>query len=178
MIIQGFGNVGSNAARLMHEAGYKIIGIAEYDGGLYNHNGIDIDALWEHAIATARIHGFKGAEAYDSARTDRSPIATSSFPRPPKTSSPRKNADQDQSPDHRRRRQRPTTAVADEILADKQIFVVPDILANAGGVTASYFEWVQDRQGYFWKEVRRQRAARAHPARSFEDVVRTQRRTT
>ena len=56
----------------------------------------------------------------------------------------------------------PTTAVADEILADKKVFVIPDILANAGGVTASYFEWVQDRQGYFWKEVGGQRATGEH----------------
>src|SRR3954462_2202807 len=66
VIIQGFGNVGSNAARLMFEAGYKIIGIAEWDGGLYNKNGIDIEALWEHPYRNGSIHGFKGAEAYDS----------------------------------------------------------------------------------------------------------------
>jgi glutamate dehydrogenase (NAD(P)+) len=66
----------------------------------------------------------------------------------------------------------PTTAVADEILADKRVFVVPDILANAGGVTASYFEWVQDRQGYFWKEaiVNEQLEQILHD--SFDDVVR------
>src|SRR5690349_7376129 len=65
VIVQGFGNVGSNAAHLMHEAGYKIIGIAEYDGGLYNKNGIIIDELWEYRYRNGSIHGFKGAEAYD-----------------------------------------------------------------------------------------------------------------
>src|SRR3954468_438168 len=67
VIIQGFGNVGSNAARLMHEAGYKVIGIAEWDGGLYNKNGIDIEELWEYRYRNGTIHGFKGAEAYDPA---------------------------------------------------------------------------------------------------------------
>jgi len=63
VIVQGFGNVGSNAARLMYEAGYKVIGIVEYDGGLYNPNGIDVDALWEHRYRDGSIHGFSGAEA-------------------------------------------------------------------------------------------------------------------
>jgi glutamate dehydrogenase (NAD(P)+) len=66
----------------------------------------------------------------------------------------------------------PTTAVADEILADKKVFVVPDILANAGGVTASYFEWVQDRQGYFWKEAIVNEQLETILRDSFEDVVR------
>ena len=66
----------------------------------------------------------------------------------------------------------PTTAVADEILADKKIFVIPDILANAGGVTASYFEWVQDRQGYFWKEAVVNEQLESILAESFDDVVR------
>jgi glutamate dehydrogenase (NAD(P)+) len=66
----------------------------------------------------------------------------------------------------------PTTAVADEILAEKRIFVMPDILANAGGVTASYFEWVQDRQGYFWKEAAVNEQMEAILRESFDDVVR------
>src|SRR3954467_13649253 len=65
VVVQGFGNVGSHAARLMHEQGYKIIGIAEWDGGLYNKNGIDIDELWEYRYRNGTIHGFKGAEVYD-----------------------------------------------------------------------------------------------------------------
>ena len=151
VIVQGFGNVGSNAAQLMHDAGYKVIGIAEYDGGLYNKNGIDINALVEHRQRSGSITGFKGADAHDSkdlltTECDvLAPCATENVI----TS---KNAAAIKAKIIVEGANGPTTSVADEILADKKVFVVPDILANAGGVTASYFEWVQDRQGYFWKE--------------------------
>jgi glutamate dehydrogenase (NAD(P)+) len=171
VIIQGFGNVGSNAARLMHESGYKIIGIAEWDGGLYNPKGIDIDALWEYRYRNGSIHGFPGAEPYDSAElmvTDCEiliPAATENVI----TS---KNAAQVKAKIIAEGANGPTTAHADEILADKKIFVIPDILANAGGVTTSYFEWVQDRQGYFWKESVVNEQLDHIMRSSFDDVVR------
>jgi len=171
VIIQGFGNVGSNAAKLMHEAGYKIIGIGEWDGGLYNKNGIDIESLWEHRYRNGSIHGFKGAEAYDTSElllTDCDiliPAATENVV----TS---KNADRIKAKILAEGANGPTTAAADEILADKKVFVIPDILANAGGVTTSYFEWVQDRQGYFWKESVVNEQLDHIMRSSFEDVVR------
>jgi glutamate dehydrogenase (NAD(P)+) len=152
VIVQGFGNVGSNTARLMHQAGYKIIGIAEYDGGIYNRKGIDIDALLEYRQQQKSIHGFPGAERADSSEllvTDCEllvPAATENVI----TS---KNAGAIKARIIAEGANGPTTAAADEILMEKRIFVIPDILANAGGVTTSYFEWVQDRQGYFWKEA-------------------------
>ena len=151
VIVQGFGNVGSNAARLMHNAGYKIIGLAEYDGGLYNKNGIDINALVEHRAKAGTINGFKGAEPADPHELLVSdcdvlvPAATENV-------ITTRNADKIKARILVEGANGPTTAAADEILADKKIFVIPDILANAGGVTTSYFEWVQDRQGYFWQE--------------------------
>jgi len=171
VIIQGFGNVGSNAAKLMHDAGYKIVGIAEWDGGLYNKNGIDIDALWEHRYRNGSIHGFKGAEAAESSElliTDCDiliPAATENVI----TS---KNAAKVKAKILAEGANGPTTAAADEILADKGVFVIPDILANAGGVTTSYFEWVQDRQGYFWKEADVNAQLDHIMKTSFEDVVR------
>ncbi len=171
VIIQGFGNVGSNAARLMHEAGYKIVGIAEWDGGLYNRNGIDIEALWEHRYRNGSIHGFKGAERADSAElfiTDCDiliPAATENVV----TS---KNAGKIKAKILAEGANGPTTAAADEILADNGVFVIPDILANAGGVTTSYFEWVQDRQGYFWKESVVNEQLDHIMRSSFDDVVR------
>lgn len=151
VIVQGFGNVGSNAARLMHNAGYKIIGIAEYDGGLYNKNGIDINALVEHQAKAGTINGFKGAEPADPHQLL---IADCDVLVPAATENviTTRNADKIKARILVEGANGPTTAAADEILADKHIFVVPDILANAGGVTTSYFEWVQDRQGYFWQE--------------------------
>jgi glutamate dehydrogenase (NAD(P)+) len=171
VIVQGFGNVGSNAARLMYESGYKIIGIAEWDGGLYNPHGIDIDALVEYKEKNGTIHGFLGAEKADSAELIVSdcdvlvPAATENVI----TS---RNAADIKAKVIVEGANGPTTAAADEILAEKKIFVIPDILANAGGVTTSYFEWVQDRQGYFWKEsVVNERLD--HIMRSaFEDVTR------
>jgi glutamate dehydrogenase (NAD(P)+) len=171
VIIQGFGNVGSNAALLMHNAGYKVIGIGEWDGGLYNAKGIDIHALWEHRQKEGTIHGFKEAEKAttpDLLITDCEiliPAATESVI----TSA---NASKVKAKILVEGANGPTTAAADDILADKGVFVMPDILANAGGVTASYFEWVQDRQGYFWKESVVNEQLEHIMVSSFEDVVR------
>ncbi|MGB8889056.1 MAG: Glu/Leu/Phe/Val dehydrogenase [Candidatus Korobacteraceae bacterium] len=171
VIIQGFGNVGSNAALLMHQAGYKVVGIGEWDGGLYNSKGIDIAALWEYRQKEGSIHGFKGAEraaTEDLLVTDCEiliPAATESVI----TSA---NADDVKAKILVEGANGPTTAAADDILADKHVFVMPDILANAGGVTASYFEWVQDRQGYFWKESVVNEQLEHIMVSSFEDVVR------
>ena len=151
VIIQGFGNVGSNAARLMHERGYKIIGIVEVGGGLYNREGIDIEALWDYRQHNGVIHGFPGAEKYDPAELMLADCDVL-IPAATENQITSRNADQIKARVLIEGANGPTTAAADDILSDKRVFIVPDILANAGGVTASYFEWVQDRQGYFWKE--------------------------
>ena len=171
VIVQGFGNVGSNAARLMHEAGYKVIGIVEFDGGLHNANGLDIDALWEFRYRNGTIHGFPGGEAMDKDELFHTeceiliPAAT-------------ENVITSQNVERLKCKilcegaNGPTTAVADDVLQAKGVFVIPDILANAGGVTTSYFEWVQDRQGYFWKEAVVNEQLQSIMEASFEDVVR------
>jgi glutamate dehydrogenase (NAD(P)+) len=171
VIIQGFGNVGSNAANLMRERGYKIIGIAEYDGGLFNPHGIDICSLLEHRQRNGTVLGFKGAEPADShdLLTTECEILIPAATENVITS---RNADRIKAKIICEGANGPTTAVADEILADKRVFVIPDILANSGGVTASYFEWVQDRQGYFWKESVVNEQLESILAESFDDVVR------
>jgi glutamate dehydrogenase (NAD(P)+) len=171
VIIQGFGNVGSNAALLMHNAGYKVIGIGEWDGGLYNANGIDIHALWEFRQKEGTIHGFKEAEKAATADllTTECEILVPAATENVITSV---NADKVKAKILVEGANGPTTAAADDILADKGVFVMPDILANAGGVTASYFEWVQDRQGYFWKESVVNEQLEHIMVSSFEDVVR------
>ncbi|HEX3987468.1 MAG TPA: Glu/Leu/Phe/Val dehydrogenase [Acidobacteriaceae bacterium] len=171
VVIQGFGNVGSNAARLMQERGYKVIGIGEWDGGLYNPNGIDICSLEEHKLRQGTVLGFRGAEPMPTAdllTTDCEiliPAATENVI----TS---RNAERIKARIVCEGANGPTTAVADEILADKKVFIIPDILANSGGVTASYFEWVQDRQGYFWKESEVNERMEAILVESFDDVTR------
>jgi len=171
VIIQGFGNVGSNAALLMHNAGYKIIGIGEWDGGLYNADGMDVRALTEHRQKEGTIHGFKGAERAETADllVTKCDILVPAATENVITSA---NANQVKARILVEGANGPTTAAADDILADKGVFVMPDILANAGGVTASYFEWVQDRQGYFWKESVVNEQLEHIMVSSFEDVVR------
>jgi len=170
VIIQGFGNVGSNAARLLMERGYKIIGVAEFDGGLSNPNGIDIHQLLDYKRRNNTILGFRNAEATPSEELMETeceiliPAATENVI----TS---RNADKIKARIVVEGANGPTTAVADEILSEKRIFIVPDILANAGGVTASYFEWVQDRQGYFWKESVVNEQLKDIMVESFEAVV-------
>jgi glutamate dehydrogenase (NAD(P)+) len=151
VIIQGFGNVGSNAARLMHRHGYRIVGVSKSTGGLYEGNGIDMDTLWEYYRCKGSFAGFPGAEEVDPAELlfreceILIPAATAN-------QITSRNADRLQARILCEGANGPTTAAADDILAAKRVFVIPDILANSGGVTVSYFEWVQDRQGYFWME--------------------------
>jgi len=171
VIIQGFGNVGSNAARLMAEAGYKIVGILEIEGGLYNRNGIDVEALWDYRQRNRTLRDFPGAEPVDPAEllvTDCEIL----IPAATENQITSRNADRVKCKILAEGANGPTTAAADEILADKKVFVIPDILCNAGGVTTSYFEWVQDRQGYFWKESVVNEQLEHIMKTAFQDVVR------
>jgi len=171
VIVQGFGNVGSNAALLMAQAGYKITGILEVTGSLYNKNGIDVKALSEYRQKHGTLAGFAEAEAADPAEllvTDCDIL----IPAATENQITSRNADRVKCKILAEGANGPTTASADEILADKRVFVIPDILCNAGGVTTSYFEWVQDRQGYFWKESVVNEQLETIMVAAFEDVVR------
>jgi glutamate dehydrogenase (NAD(P)+) len=170
VIIQGFGNVGGMAAHLMARKGFKIISIIEYDGAVYNPHGLDIDALMEHRLETGSNNGFPEAEEvdrYEALLMDcdvlipaaRENVITSS------------NAPRIKAKILCEGANGPTTFVADSILAEKRVFVIPDILANAGGVTVSYFEWVQDRQGYFWTEAQVNEQLEQIMVTSFNDVI-------
>jgi glutamate dehydrogenase (NAD(P)+) len=149
VIIQGFGNVGSNAARLMHRVGYKIVGVSRRTGALYNSRGIDLDALWAHFQSNSTFEGFRGAENTNPGEL---PFLDCDIfiPAAIENQITSRNAANLKARILCEGANGPTTAEADAILADKNVFVIPDILANSGGVTVSYFEWVQDRQGYFW----------------------------
>jgi glutamate dehydrogenase (NAD(P)+) len=151
VVIQGFGNVGGMAAKLMSREGFKIICIIEYDGAVYNPNGLDTRALYDHRQETGSIRDFSGGEAIDPAEAMFLPCDIL-LPAAHENVITSQNADRLRCKILCEGANGPTTSVADQILADKKIFVIPDILANAGGVTVSYFEWVQDRQGFFWNE--------------------------
>lgn len=170
VIVQGFGNVGSHSAKLLWDKGYKIIGIAEYDCGLFNARGMDISELMEWKARKGTLQGFPGAEAADKHEllTRRCDVLIPAATENVITS---KNADRVQCRILIEGANGPTTPIADDILADKGVFVVPDILANAGGVTTSYFEWVQDRMGYFWTENEVNQRLERIMVDSFDDVL-------
>jgi len=152
VVVQGFGNVGSYAALLLHEQGFKVVGIAEWNCGLHNANGIDVKKLFEYKAEKGTIQGFPGAEAADQNEllvSDCDVLVPAAMENQITTL----NAAKIKAKIIVEGANGPTTAAADDILQEKGVFIIPDILANAGGVTTSYFEWVQDRQGYFWKEA-------------------------
>ncbi len=151
VVVQGSGNVGGIGAQLMHEAGYKVVAISDMYGGIYNPAGIDIPAALEHLRATRSFEEYPNAE-----RVTNSELLEIGcdvlVPAATENQITSQNAERINCKVLAEGANGPTTAAADEILQRKGIFVIPDILANAGGVTVSYFEWVQDRMGYFWKE--------------------------
>ncbi|MEO6877746.1 MAG: Glu/Leu/Phe/Val dehydrogenase [Gemmatimonadaceae bacterium] len=149
--VQGFGNVGSVAADLLAKEGCKIVALGDRTGGYYNANGIDIDAAIAHTRKVRSLEGFTGGDQIsneDLLMLDVDVLLPAAL----ENVITSKNAGKIRAKMICEGANGPTTAGADSILEEKGIFVVPDILANAGGVTVSYFEWVQDRGGYFWTE--------------------------
>jgi len=173
VILQGFGNVGSGAAHHLHARGYRIIAISEYDGGLWREQGIDIPALLTWKAQHKSIHGFPGAQAISAAESPALLTRECEILVPAATENviTSKNAASLNCRVLCEGANGPTTIPADDILAAKNIFVVPDILANAGGVTASYFEWAQDRMGLFWTEDEVNQRLDRIMAASFADVI-------
>ncbi|SEF95154.1 glutamate dehydrogenase (NAD(P)+) [Bryocella elongata] len=170
VVVQGFGNVGSNTAHFLWKKGYKVVGIAEWDGGLYNANGLDISELLEYRAKNGTIHGFKEGEAYDKDELLLSAVDVL-IPAATENVITSRNAAKLRCRVLVEGANGPTTPIADEILADKGVFVIPDILANTGGVTTSYFEWVQDRMGYFWTEKEVNERLDRIMTDSFQDVL-------
>ena len=172
VIIQGFGNVGSQAALLMDEAGYKIIGAADVNGGLYNDNGLDIPKLYDWVYTQGRpLHEFAGGERV-TAQEILFRNCDILVPAATENQITAGNADRLDCRILCEGANGPTTSHADPIVEKKEIFVIPDILGNAGGVTVSYFEWVQDRQGFFWREREVNERLQDVMEQSFDQVVR------
>ena len=168
--VQGFGNVGSIAAELLVKEGCLIRGISDRTGGYFNKNGIDIDAALKHVKLHKSLDGFKGGDSITNEALLTSQVDVL-LPAALENVITSKNASKIQAKVICEGANGPTTAGADSILAEKEIFVIPDILANAGGVTVSYFEWVQDRGGYFWSEATVNERLTDIMTRSFADVL-------
>ncbi len=170
VVVQGSGNVGGIGARLLHEAGYKVVAMSDIFGGIYNPDGIDVPAALKHLQETRSLQEFPNAEQVSNnelLELDCDVLAPCATENQIKS----KNADRLKCKILAEGANGPTTSNADKILHNKGVFVIPDILANAGGVTVSYFEWVQDRMGYFWREdVVNERLSDVMVA-SFNDVV-------
>ena len=170
VIVQGFGNVGSMAATLLYAAGYSIIGVSDVHGAIVNSLGINITRLLAHYMEAKSVVGFPDAEPIDGKELLEQPCDIL-LPAATENQITSHNADQIQAKIICEGANGPTTAQADDILYDKKIFIIPDILANAGGVTVSYFEWVQDRQGYFWNLKTVNERLEEIMVNSFDEVV-------
>jgi glutamate dehydrogenase (NAD(P)+) len=170
VVVQGFGNVGSVAARMCHEAGAKVLAVSDINGGIHAEGGLDLPALVAHYDKKKTFDGFPGVrkianeELLELECDILIPAANENQIRG-------RNAGNIRAKIIVEGANGPTTQRADEILREKGILVVPDILANAGGVTVSYFEWVQDRAGFFWREQEVNERLEDIMCQSFKDVA-------
>lgn len=169
--IQGYGNVGGNLAHLLSDEGYKIIAISDVEGGIYNPKGLDPRKVSLALKESGSVVGFKDADKI----TNQELLATDCdvlVPAALENQINRENADKIRAGLIVEAANGPTTPQADKILEEKDVFVVPDILANAGGVTVSYFEWVQGLQAYFWTEREVNLKLRDIMQKAFDNVHR------
>jgi len=168
--IQGFGNVGSWAARIATEAGARVVAISDVRGGIYRAGGLEIDKVWAHRDATGSVVGFAGADAITNEELLElevdwlMPAALGSVIHD-------RNAARVRAPVIVEAANHPITPAADATLADAGVVVIPDILANAGGVTVSYFEWTQNIQQYRWDEDQVNTQLRKIMAKAYRDVA-------
>jgi glutamate dehydrogenase (NAD(P)+) len=151
VVVQGFGNVGSIAARLLHEMGCRVVGLSDIKGGIYNANGIDVHRALRYSKEHGNLKGMPETETVTNAELLELPCDVL-VPAALENQLTGRNASRVRAQLVIEAANGPTTPEADRIFNDRGITVVPDILANAGGVTVSYFEWVQDLQRFFWAE--------------------------
>ena len=170
VVVQGFGNLGSVSAQLIYEQGAKIIAISDISGGYYNKDGIDIPAAIKYMNANNRsLEGYPDADPISN--EDLLQLTCDVLiPAAKEDQINRENAHKIDAKIVSEGANGPVTANADSILEDNGVMVIPDILANAGGVTVSYFEWVQDRQGYFWTEERVNRRLNRMMRTAFDNL--------
>jgi glutamate dehydrogenase (NAD(P)+) len=170
IVVQGFGNVGSIAARMCHEAGAKILAVSDIQGGIFDPKGLDMHRVMAHYEKNRTLEGLDGAQKIGNAELLELDCDIL-IPAANENQIRGKNAGSIKAKVVVEGANGPTTQRADEILNAKGTLVVPDILANAGGVTVSYFEWVQDRAGFFWRETEVNERLEDIMVQSFRDVA-------
>lgn len=151
VVVQGFGNVGGTAARLFHEAGSKVIAVQDHTGTIFNEQGLDVPAVLQHVADTGGVAGAPNAEAIDPAsfwQIENEFLIPAAL----ENQITADNAHSLRTKILIEGANGPTTPEADDILSDKGVWIIPDVIANAGGVTVSYFEWAQNFSSYFWDE--------------------------
>jgi glutamate dehydrogenase (NAD(P)+) len=168
--VQGFGNVGSTTARLCAQQGMTIVAVSDVRGGVHNPDGLDLESLLRWHQEHRAVAGFPGGEKVTNEELLELPCDVL-VPAAVENQIRRSNAPRIQARIICEGANGPTTAGADAILDDKGVFVIPDILANAGGVTVSYFEWVQNREGYYWSRNRVEKRLEKIMVNSFHDVL-------
>jgi glutamate dehydrogenase (NAD(P)+) len=170
VVIQGYGNVGGHAVHLLHEQGCMIVAVSDEKGGVYNPKGLSPEGLAQHQQKTGSVVGYEGGE--DITNEELLELDCDVLiPAAIEGQLTAKNADRVKAAVIVEAANGPTTPEADAIFKDRGILVVPDILANAGGVTVSYFEWVQDIQAYYWTEDEVNDRLRKIMERSYVDVL-------
>jgi glutamate dehydrogenase (NAD(P)+) len=171
--VQGFGNVGSVSADLIAALGAKIVAVADWKGGVYNEKGLDVAAMMDYARQHNKtVDGFPGGEPIDNERLFALDVDIL-VPAALENQITMENAPGIRAKVVVEGANGPTTPDAHKVLHERGIFVVPDILANSGGVTTSYFEWVQDRHGYFWTEAEVNSRLEAKMCEAFNAVLQT-----
>jgi len=168
--VQGFGKVGSVAARLLQREGARVIALSDIQGGIYNPDGLDTEDVLRHVQQTGSVVDYSGTTSISNEDLLAMPCDVL-VPAALEGVLRGDNADSVKAKVIVEGANGPTTTDADQILNAKGIFVVPDILANAGGVTVSYFEWVQDLQSFYWTEQEVNEHLRRHMIRSFNQVI-------
>jgi glutamate dehydrogenase (NAD(P)+) len=170
--VQGFGNVGSVSADLLSKLGAKIVAVTDWKGGVYNAGGLDVPKMIDYAKQHSTIDGFPGGEAIDNEKLFTLDVDVL-VPAALENQITLENAPGIHAKIVAEGANGPTTPDAHRHLHERGVFVIPDILANAGGVTTSYFEWVQDRHGYFWGEEEVNTRLEAKMCEAFRAVLQT-----
>jgi len=169
VVVQGSGNVGGIGAMLMHREGYTITSLSDMYGAIHNEKGLDVPAVLEYLADNGRLEGFPDAVAVPNDKQLELDCDVL-VPAAVENAITSKNVDRIKAKLIIEGANGPTTFQADQVLDERGVMVVPDILANAGGVTVSYFEWVQDRMGYFWTEEIVNSRLEQIMVRSFDEV--------
>lgn len=173
--VQGFGNVGGIAAGLLADQGAIVVGVSDWKGGIYNDKGLDTKALAAHVAQHKTVAGFGGGDVLEPSDLFELDVDIL-IPAALENQITMENAGRIKARLVVEGANGPTTPEAHKALHDRGVFVVPDILANAGGVTVSYFEWVQDRHGYFWSEKEVNERLEAKMVQAFDAVLQTAQR--